>query len=562
MSIPERKSVSWIVAGTIVLAVAALAYFARPAYRHFREKQTLASAKAFFKQGDYRNAILSARQTLLINSNDAAACRIMADINGIIRSPAELDWRTRVVEIEPSVENKLLLAEAGLTCQSPPYPLTSQILDGLPASADSLPLFQKVSAEMALKQGRLDAAAAHFEEAFKLEPTNLDDELDFEELHLFSTNATVVAAARLDLQKFSADTNLALTALRFLTEDRLRNNDLPAALNYSEALLKMPGVATVDRLEHIVILRRLNHPQAAAQLAQLQSESVTNAVMVNQVVSWMEANGLRDEAIRWLTNQPAAFISQTPVRLALVDCYLNNGNWTALRKFLSEGDWGDQEYSRLAYLSLSWRHLGESLVADGDWRAAVNASDDRLSAWNELFQLAKRWDMEPQEEDLLWRIVQKFPEAGWAGDSLARLYLASGNTAGLRQLYSQLLSASPDDTRDKNNLALTSMLLKTNLNQAFGWAAAAYTQEPDAVTASTYAYALLLQNRTRDGLAVLQKLPAGDLEQPSVALYYGVLLAADGQTNAAAHFLDIAAAKSDGFLPEEKNLPGQYRSSR
>lgn len=128
MNNPESHFKSWTVAGVIVLAMAAAIFFARPAYRHFKEKHSLARAEAFFKQGDYRSAALSARQTLLVNSNNVAACHIMADISDIIHSPAALDWRTRIVDIDPSVENKLLLAEAGLVCQNPPYPLTAQML--------------------------------------------------------------------------------------------------------------------------------------------------------------------------------------------------------------------------------------------------------------------------------------------------------------------------------------------------------------------------------------------------------------------------------------------------
>jgi len=534
--------------------MAAAVYFARPTYRHFKEKHSLARAEAFFKQGDYRSAVLSARQTLLVNSNNLQACRLMANISDMIHAPATLDWCRRAVEIDPTVENKLLLAAAGLRYQSPPYPLTAQILGELAPSADGQVAFQLVSAELALQLNRMDDAAAHFEAASKLDPTNQFYQMELAVIRLGSTNPAVAAGGQSKLEQFRADTNLAPVALRALAADRLRRDDPQRALNFIEQLLKMPQATVKDRLEYLGILRRLKSPELAAQLTSLQLQSETNALMANDVVSWMEANGLLAEAIHWLTNQPASFQSQTPVRQALVDCYLNSGDWKSLREFLSNGNWGDMECLRLAYLSRTWKQLGDWLAADGDWRAAVNEADNRLGALNALLQLAIRWDMKPQQEDLLWRIVQEFPDARWAGNELARLYSADGNTDGLRQLYSRLLANSPDNARDKNNLALTSMLLKTNLNQAFQWAEQAHAQSPDAATASTYAYALQLQNRTRDGLAVLQKLPANDLEQPAVALYYGSLLNAAGETNEAAHFLAIAANKDDRLLPEEKRL--------
>jgi hypothetical protein len=70
---------------------------------------------------------------------------------------------------------------------------------------------------------------------------------------------------------------------------------------------------------------------------------------------------------------------------------------------------------------------------------------------------------------------------------------------------------------------------------------------------STYAYALHLQGRTQDGLEAMEKLKKDALEQPSIALYFGVLLSAAGEPDKAAHFLALARS-GDTMLPEEKQL--------
>ena len=54
---------------------------------------------------------------------------------------------------------------------------------------------------------------------------------------------------------------------------------------------------------------------------------------------------------------------------------------------------------------------------------------------------------------------------------------------------------------------------------------------------------------------VFEKLKADARETPSVALYYGLLLSAAGDTNQAAKYLGIAQ-KSD-LLPEEKALAAE-----
>jgi hypothetical protein len=67
-------------------------------YWHYQEKHNLSQAQAFLASGDYRNALLSARQTLLLNPTNVPACRIMAAPAGLSHSPTVLDWQRRIVE--------------------------------------------------------------------------------------------------------------------------------------------------------------------------------------------------------------------------------------------------------------------------------------------------------------------------------------------------------------------------------------------------------------------------------------------------------------------------------
>ena len=116
-----------------------------------------------------------------------------------------------------------------------------------------------------------------------------------------------------------------------------------------------------------------------------------------------------------------------------------------------------------------------------------------------------------------------------------------------------LAELNPKDLDAKNNLAATSMLLKLNLSKAYELAKELYAERPDnAIIASTYAFALHLRGSTPEGLAVLQKLKPESLEDPPVALYYGVLLSASGQPAQARKYLDLAQPAK--LLPEEKQL--------
>ena len=107
------------VVAAISLAIAA-GHWGRPADRYFKEKCSAAQAQAFFAKGDYRNAWLSVRQALLVNSNNVQACRIMAELEDAVHSPATLDWCRRRAALSPTTDNKLLLASVGLRYQGPP----------------------------------------------------------------------------------------------------------------------------------------------------------------------------------------------------------------------------------------------------------------------------------------------------------------------------------------------------------------------------------------------------------------------------------------------------------
>ena len=542
-----------IIAGIVV--VLALAFFpGRSVYLHLKEKHCVAKAQVFYSKGDYTNAKLSARQALLVNSNNVQACLIMARALDADHSPATLDCCLWVVKLSPAISNKLMLASAGLRYQGPPYPLTSQVLDEIAASAARVPDFHIVSAELDLSLHRMTDAETHLEAACQLVPTNWLFQLNLATIRLSLTNTTAADDARAKLKQFSSDANLGPPALRSLLADRLLHGDASGALDYSTQLLANAQATLNDRLQHLGILKRLQSSALTAQLNALQREAATNAVMVAQTASWMEANGFLSETAGWLKALPATIQTQMPVRLAFVDCYLASTNWPGLRNLTAKGDWGEIDYLRLAFLSHAWSELGEPLVADGHWRSSVSEAGERLLALTALQELANRWQLPRAREDLLWRILRRYPDARWAQDGLAQLYFDAGNTAGLYQLYLKQLPRSPQNVGLKSNLAATALLLKTNLTQASQWAAEIYAQAPtNAHMVSTYAYALHLQGRNQEGLAAFQKLDASQLEKPSVALYYGVLLSAAGRTSEAAPYLQLARTKGQ-LLPEEKQL--------
>ena len=539
----------------IALSLLAVAgWFSRSLYHHFKEKRNAAQAQAFLAAGDYRSAMLSARSALLLNPANVPACRVMAAISDLAHSPAVLDWQREIVRLDPTVENKLQLAAAALRYQPPPFPITAQILAELAPAATNRATYQVVAASLALSQHQPAAAENHFAIAAQLEPANRQFELNLAIIRLGGTNAAKAATARRQLEQFCTDTNFGPAALRALVVDRLAQSDLAAARDFSNRLLASPQAGLADHLQQLEILQQLKSPVFPARLQAVQQLAGTNAPAVAAVAAWMQANHLLTESVAWLTHLPAAVQTTPPVRLAVADGYLQGSDWPKLRDFVSVGNWGDLDFLRLALVSRAWAELDIKPVADSNWGAAVTAAGNRFSALTTLLGLAEQWQLPAQKEALLERIVEKFPQEHWAQQALEQSYFTAGKTLELYQLYARLFALFPRENGVKNNLIATSLLLKTNLAQTSQWAAEVYAQTTnEPVITSTYAYALHLQGRDADGLAALQKLTPAQLNNPSIALYYGLLLAATGKNAEAAPYFQIARTQGQ-LLPEEQQL--------
>jgi hypothetical protein len=66
-----------------------------------------------------------------------------------------------------------------------------------------------------------------------------------------------------------------------------------------------------------------------------------------------------------------------------------------------------------------------------------------------------------------------------------------------------------------------------------------------------------VQGRTTEALKLIETLKPSELAAPSVASYYGAILAAAGQSDKARQFL--AKAETARILPEELNLVAEAR---
>jgi len=550
-----KKSTALILLSLLPLVglLAALWIYGRPAYHAAKEARFQRQAEAALARKDYRAAWLSAQQTVRLNYTNLPALRILVEIAGRLQAPTELDLRRRLVELEPALTNQLLLAAASLRSQRAPYPVAAQVLEDLAATAANAPAYHVLAAELALKLQQLDIAAGHFQQAARLEPANRLHEINLAVVRLGSSNAPASAQARASLEALASDPAHGALALSWLVQDNLRRHQLPAATAFSERLLARTNAPLADRLRHLEILSETGGLPFTNYLTRLQRQSATNAGEVFQLSGWLLDHGLTAAALRWLQSLPEAVRTQQPVPVAIADALLAGQQWEPAERFLDGPLWGEVEYLRLAFLSHTARLLKQNLSADVRWRNALREAGERLGALTDLANLARDWKLTKERTDLLWQIVNRFPRQRWALRELDELYQQTKNLRGLSRVYQMQLAYDPDNVVLRNNLAAANLLLNQAVVEAGETARTLYTAHPEnPVLASTHAFALHKQGRTQEGLTALKQLQPEYLQSPGVAVYYAVLLAATGDTNAALAY--AAVARRGNLLPEELQL--------
>jgi predicted Zn-dependent protease len=544
--------------GLVFLTIGGGIWMGRTPYRHWKQKRFLAEAQAFLAKSDYRNAVLSARKTLEVNPADLEASRIMARVTEQFRFSEAIYWRHRILELQPNaVQNRFDLARTAILLGNNRE--ADQALSGVSESDRNRADYHELAALLAAAEQNIPGAEAQAAAAAKLEPQNKNMQLNLAILDVQSRNKQLVAAARKSLEELSADPAFRREALRQLAVATARDGDFAKGETLAQQLLLEKPLLFEDQLLELSILKEAGSANFAARLASLEMESANNPQQINRLCGWLVGRQMTDEVLQWLLSLPAKTRNEQPVAVALADCYAARHDWARMQSLLADRNWADSDFLRLALLSRALREQKDDLAAQADWHTALTLASGHQQPLATLTRLANAWGWDREKEETAWLLIQRFPGERWALELLERLYAANGNTRGLQKVYSTRMKIDPSDVLAKNNFAGVSLLIGLRLPEAHQIAQENYAHYPqDAVIASTYAWSLHLQGRTREGLKLLGNLPEEKLQLPAVAPYYGVLLAEAGQSARAKAYLDIA--ERSRLLPEEKALVTAARS--
>jgi len=527
-------------------------------YRKLSRHRLLANANAALQHDDLRGAAIFATRLLRDDPDNAAACKVMAQAMERNRPHDALYWHARVDTLQPGdVGNCLAWARTALELGD--SSLARNALEKIHPTPTNLAEYQWLAGKVAQSQNELEESSAYLEKAVALSHGKADYAFDLAKVRLLLPgNARELG--RQELESLAGDPHFRLEALQTLFRDAIRHHQAPHAFDYFAQLRNEPAVLPVDRMLYLNFLLHLHHPTLMSEMRDYE-KSVRTPETAASLIFWMNANDMSLVAIDWAGTLPPTLQANNAVQLSLAECYASLRDWTRLKPFLSDKNWKNLDFMRVALLARCFGEEGDAQQSQDQWNLAILKATDHPAELARLCEAALDWGWrwEAEAEDLAWRVVDAPHPPAAVLDALEERFMTQGDTEKLYRLLARRRELDPADRAVRNNFALVSLLLKKNEKEARELAKNVYEEDPsDARTGSTYALSLYLQGDKTEALNVMSHF--GDqLRIPSVAVYNGIFLAACGEPEQAREFLQIA--KRTQLLPEEQRLADEAEAS-
>ncbi len=557
----ERRFIKLIVGGLVSsILVVVLVYAGVHFFHSWQERRLVRRAAAYLSGGDAKLAALSARRAFQMNPANADAARALAQIADRTGDGTALDWWRKVLDLQPNkTEDALSLVRAALRQND--LAAAEKALAGLDETAKATAGYHAASGRLEEMKKHPAEAERHWAEASTLAPDNISYQFQLALIRLGSNDQAKRASARQVLEHLRADPKQRAASTRALILDGMAHQEQAQHTQLLASELQgYPEALFSDRLLYLEILQKVRDPGFAEYLAKLQKDAASNPADLASLLSWMSGNENAAAAIEFAKTLPAQSVSKWPVAPTLAAAYASLPDWPGLEHLTSTTEWPPFDFLRHAYLSRALRGQNRKLAAEQEWIAAQKEASAQPQSLLVLARTAAAWGWEAETVDLLWVLSKSGETRLEALQALYQHYAKLGDTTGLYRTLLRLVEALPHDLALQNNLAQVSLLIGADVDRARKVAAETRSKEPgNGAFAATYAFSLYTSGDVKGALETMDQLTGDQLRDPSVAVYYGVVLAAAGRKEKAREYLQRAAEAT--LLPEEKALVEKAKST-
>ncbi len=544
------KILLWIIGPLVLFIVLAVVGYHQ--VRNWQVRRLTAEANALVDRGDYKRAGLDARRILQINPESVNGMRVLARIAERVNSRAAVELWQRVVATDPGgTENYFSLAKVAIRFGD--LKTASGALEKLAATSKNTARYHELEADFALAKRDGPTVDRELNAAAQLDPGNKEYTFRLATLRLGASDAAMRAQAQQTLEQLQNDKQFRRQATRQLANYALRNGNTAGAVALARQLDGFPERDFRDRVLLLTALYEAKDPALQSAVSNLEAAAAQDPDAIGTMIMWLNTHGMSADAISWSKNLSPQLLSQKSIPLALSDSFITARDWKSLERLTKDRNWGELDFLRLALCARAFREMNDMTNFGAQWNEAVrkvSADPDKAMM---LSETAAKWGWRGEAIDLLW-VVAKDPAKGeQALQNLYSYFIKSGDTQDLYRVLIHLNERRPDDRDIENNLAQVSLLLGLNTDRGQELARDVHEKDPkNATYASTYAFALYARGEPKKALNVFSTFSEAQLREPTVALYYGIILAAVGDSERAAPFLELGQQAT--LLPEEKAL--------
>jgi len=535
---------------------------ARKGWDRWHKARLLAQAADELDRGQITAADALARKAIAQDPDSIEASRILAEATEKENDAETVSWRAHLARLDPGLDNQLNLASAALRFGQLDVARTA--LGSVDPAEREKAAYHVVAGWLSRAQGDVAEEERHFAAAVAAEPANNVYQFNLAVLQIHSLDPAQNATARDQLERLSKVPQFRSEALRALLKNAVQKNQTDDANDLAQELQMSPQVTFADYLLCLDLYRKLNPKQFDILLAKVKPVAARHGADLAQLLRWMNEHDLASEALKWSEQLPTDLTSRPPVAVAIGAAFARTKNWSRLKRWTSNGSWGDDDYLRLAYQAYAVQQAHRSAAEtefDSLWASAEHAAAANHEHELALARLASQWNLTAQAE-VLWLRVAKVPATRReALDALYQIYRGRNDLPNLRLIAQRLHESSPEEVALTTDAARLALLLDRNTATGRELARQAYDKSPnDTAAAVTYAFALYGTGRTADGLAILKKLPPDQLRDPHAAAYAALLYDDDNQLEPSDQY--IATARRGHLYPEEKQLLDEIYARR
>ena len=163
------------------------------------------------------------------------------------------------------------------------------------------------------------------------------------------------------------------------------------------------------------VLLETKNAEFKPALANCQRDAATNQSKIYELATWEMAKTSPADALAWLRSLPMNMQTNQPAT-------------TACRRVLHGGEgleaasmpgWKSStgprlEFLRHAFMSRALRGQELADTAKTEWEQALKSANSQKQSMVMLLRLAAQWNWVNEGEDLLWTIVNRYPQDKWA----------------------------------------------------------------------------------------------------------------------------------------------------